>query len=252
VLALHGWGRDHHDFDAVLADLDAVALDLPGHGVAPEPPAPWSSSEYAHWVEPVLDELCPGPLVVVGHSFGARVAVRVAGESGTDPGGGRPGAGRPGAGRIAALVLVGAPLAPFPGHAARRTPLAYRAGRALHRVGLVPDGRMERLRQKYGSEDYRRASQTMRGVLVKAVAETAGAAYMPSVRSWLTGGGVLELVWGEQDTVASLAGLQTALEGLPAAAVRTTVVPAAGHLITPPVAAEVRAAVLRHQPPSAP
>ncbi|MGA3218698.1 MAG: alpha/beta fold hydrolase [Acidimicrobiales bacterium] len=243
VLALHGWGRDHHDFDPVLAGLDAVALDLPGHGVAPEPPAPWSSSEYAQWVAPALDDLGPGPVVLVGHSFGARVAVRLVGDAATYPG----------AGRIAALVLVGAPLAPPLGQAVRRPPLVYRAGRALHRAGLVPEDRMERLRQKYGSQDYRRASQVMRGVLVKAVAETAQGAYMPSVRSWAAAGRALELVWGEHDTVTSLAGCRAALEGLPATApVHITVVPAAGHLMTPPVAAEVRAALLRHQPQPAP
>jgi pimeloyl-ACP methyl ester carboxylesterase len=242
VLALHGWGRDHHDFDPVLAGLDAVALDLPGHGVAPEPPGPWSTSEYAQWVAPALDELDAGPVVLVGHSFGARVAVRLAGE-GTYPG----------AGRVAALVLVGAPLAPPPGGAIRRPPLVYRAGRALHRAGLVPGARMERLRQKYGSQDYRQASQIMRGVLVKAVAETARAAYMPSVRSWAGAGRALELVWGEHDTVASMAGCEAALEGLPATApVRITVVPGAGHLMTAPVAAEVRAALLRHRPQPAP
>jgi pimeloyl-ACP methyl ester carboxylesterase len=239
VLALHGWGRDHHDFDPVLAGLDAVALDLPGHGVAPEPPAPWSTSEYAQWVAPALDDLDAGPVVLVGHSFGARLAVRLVGDA----------AVYPGAGRIAALVLVGAPLAPPPGQAVRRSSLVFRAGRALHRAGLVSEDRMERLRQKYGSEDYRRASQIMRGVLVKAVAETAQGAYVPPLRSWASAGRALELFWGEHDTVTSLAGGKAALEGLPASApVHITVVPGAGHLMTPPLAAEVRAALLRHQP----
>ena len=244
LLALHGWARDHHDFDPVLAGLDAVALDLPGHGVAPEPPEPWSTAEYAQWVAPVLDDLRPGPVVVVGHSFGARVAVRLVGEIGAYGG----------TGRVGALVLVGAPLAPPPGSGPGRPPLAYRAGRALHRAGLVPEAQMERLRRKYGSEDYRRASQTMRGVLVKSVSETARAAYMPAVRSWASAGRSLELIWGEHDTVTSRAGCQSALEVPPAivpettASVRITVVPGAGHLMTPPVAAEVRAALVRHHP----
>ncbi len=243
VLALHGWGRDHHDFDPVLAGLDAVALDLPGHGVAPEPPAPWSSAEYAQWVAPALDDLSSRPVVLVGHSFGARVAVRLAEQA----------AACAEAGHIGALVLVGAPLAPPPGGGGGRPPLVFRAGRALHRAGLVPEDRMERLRQKYGSQDYRRASRMMRGVLVKAVAETAQAAYGPAVRSWAGAGRPLELVWGELDTVTSMAGGQAALEGLPATApVHITVVPGAGHLMTAAVAAEVRAAVVRHQAPAGP
>ncbi len=243
VLALHGWRRDHHDFDPVLAGLDAVALDLPGHGVAPEPPDPWSSSEYARWVAPALDDLSAGPVVVVGHSFGARVAVRLVEQA----------AAYPEVGRVGALVLVGAPLAPPPGGGASRPPLVYRAGRALHRAGLVPEDRMERLRQKYGSQDYRNASRMMRGVLVKAVAETARAAYVPAARSWAGGGRPLDLVWGEHDKVTSMAGCRAALEGLPATApVRITVVPGAGHLLTAPLVEEVRAALFRHQRRSGP
>jgi len=300
ILALHGWRRDHHDFDAVLSGLDAIALDLPGFGAAKEPPAPWSSRDFAEQVAPVLSEMAPGQVVLVGHSFGARVAVHLAGLSSAGlssaglpsaglpsaglpsaglPSAGLPSAGLPSAGlpsaaqsepagpgksgRVGTLVLTGAPLAPFPGRRApRRPPLGFRAGRALHRLGVLPDARMERLRGKYGSEDYRQASPVMRGVLVKAVAETAGAAYVPLLRDWLVAGGDLELVWGEADEVASLEGASLGLAGAQAPAgvppvpgghaqVTTTVVPGAGHLLNAALAAAVRAAVLRHLPEAA-
>jgi pimeloyl-ACP methyl ester carboxylesterase len=105
---------------------------------------------------------------------------------------------------------------------------------------------MEQLRREHGSSDYRNASPTMRGVLVKAVNETAGAAYMPLLRAWAGAGKPVELVWGEDDKEASLAGVTTLLEG--AASVHVTVVPGEGHLIGPQLASEVRAAVLRHRP----
>ena len=233
VLALPGWGRDHNDFASALAGLDAVALDLPGFGAVPEPPAPWSTAEYAEVVVAVLDDLCERA-VVVGHSFGGRVAVRLA----SDP-------------RVAALVLTGAPLAPPPGRALPRPPLAYRAGRMLHRAGLVGSDRMERLRQKYGSDDYRCAGEVMRGVLVKAVKETSEGAYMPALRAFVEAGGALELVWGEHDRVASLAGVTAGLQGLAGGAVRTTVVQGAGHLLSPQLAQALRDAVLRQRVPTA-
>jgi len=237
VLALHGWRRDHHDFDQVLDGLDAVALDLPGYGVAPEPPGPWSTLEYAEWVAPVLDELGLDPIVLVGHSFGARVAVQLA--KAAEGATGRQG-------RIGALVLTGAPLAPPPGKFVARTSYAYRAARALSRAGLVSQERMEQLRRDHGSSDYRNASPTMRGVLVKAVNETASAAYMPPLREWARAGKPVELVWGEDDKEAPLAGVWAGLEGV--ASVRITVVPGAAHLIGPQLASEVRAAILRHRP----
>jgi pimeloyl-ACP methyl ester carboxylesterase len=258
ALGLHGWGRDHHDFDVVLGGVDAIAVDLPGFGVAPEPPGEWSTLDYARYVAPVLDELIDGPIVVVGHSFGARVAVHVAAEArdevvadlgGSSLGGDRARRGE-GRARVGAMVLTGAPLAPAPGGEGAGGPVfAYRAGRALHKAGVLSDRRMERLRQKYGSDDYRRATPTMRGVLVKAVAETAGAAYMPVLRDWVLGGGRLELVWGENDQVAPLVGPESGLAGPPGVPVEITVVPGAGHLINAALADQLRAALARHRPP---
>ncbi|MGH9104974.1 MAG: alpha/beta fold hydrolase [Acidimicrobiales bacterium] len=247
ALALHGWGRDHRDFAPVLDGLDAIALDLPGFGLSPGPPAAWSSDDYARDLVPVLGELWDGPLVVVGHSFGARVAVRLA-ALGAGPGLG-PGLGAGAASRISALVLAGAPLAPPPGRAAPRPALAFRAGRALYRAGLVPERRMEALRNKYGSEDYREARGALRGVLVGAVAETAAGAYARPLAGWLaTGGRTLELVWGERDEVASLEGARAALAGRSQVEAKVTVVPGAGHLITKDLAGQLRDALLRHAP----
>jgi pimeloyl-ACP methyl ester carboxylesterase len=107
---------------------------------------------------------------------------------------------------------------------------------------------MERLRQKYGSDDYRRASPTMRAVLVKAVAETAGATYLPLLRDWVLGGGLLELVWGENDQVAPLAGPRSGLAAPPEVPVELTVVPGAGHLINAALADGLQAALGRHRP----
>ncbi len=79
VLALHGWRRDHRDFEAVLrhSGIDAIALDLPGFGSAAAPEEVWGSSDYAEAVAAVLDEMS-AQVVVLGHSFGGRVAVHLA------------------------------------------------------------------------------------------------------------------------------------------------------------------------------
>ncbi len=101
VLALHGWARSHRDFDAVVAGdgpepLPALALDLPGFGASPPPPAAWGAEAYAELVGRVLDEM-GSPVVVLGHSFGGRVALHLAIQ--------RPDV-------VHALVLTGVPLLP--------------------------------------------------------------------------------------------------------------------------------------------
>ena len=85
--------------------------------------------------------------------------------------------------------------------AAGKPKLAYRAGRSLHRRGLLSDARMEALRQKYGSADYRAASPVMRTVLVQVIAES----YDEELRALRC---PASLVWGARDTVVPLAMLE--------------------------------------------
>ena len=225
VLALHGWQRSHRDFAPVLEGLDAIAVDLPGFGAAPEPPKPWSTAEYAEWVAPVLDELAERP-VVLGHSFGGRVAVHLAAAC---------------APRVGAQVLSGVPLVRPPGVGPRPTPVPFRVGRALHRAHLVGDRRMEALRRRYGSEDYRAVQGVMRQVLVKAVAEDGG--YGERLSAYP---GPIELVWGAEDTVAPVAGAQAAVARCRQG--RLCVVAGADHFTPRHAVAELRAAIERHRP----
>jgi pimeloyl-ACP methyl ester carboxylesterase len=213
VLALHGWARSHRDFDGVVAavpdtdpapdpSLDAIALDLPGFGQAPPPPAVWGSPEYATAIAAVMDEMAP-TVVVIGHSFGGRVALHLA-------------VRRPD--RVRALVLTGVPL--FPPD--RRAPAAqFRAVRLLHRAGLIGEGRMEVARQRYGSEDYRRAEGVMRQVLVK----TLGERYDEQLASI---GCPVSLVWGADDMAAPVAMAEAASARLAHATL--AVCSGAGHL----------------------
>ena len=223
VVALHGWGRTHRDFDAVLAGLDALALDLPGFGATPPPDEPWGAEQYAAAVLPVL-EGADEPVVVVGHSFGGRVAVHL-------------GASHPE--RIRALVLTGVPLLRPPGATRRKPAAAFRVARALHRRGLLGDARMEALRQRYGSADYRAAQGVMRAVHVTAVNET----YEAELRSLRC---PVELLWGGADTDVPPAVAEAAAALVPDGRARVTILDGVGHLVPTAAPDAVRAAVERH------
>lgn len=221
VLALPGWARTHRDFDAVLAGLDAVALDLPGFGASPAPPEAWGGAGYAAAVASAVFADLDRPAVVVGHSFGGRVAVHLA-------------AAFPDA--VAGLVLTGVPLLRPVGQAARRPALGYRLGRVLHRRGLIPDARMEALRQRYGSADYKAAQGVMRAVHVWAVNETYEAE-LDAVSC------PVELVWGGRDTAAGPAVAALARDRLRAASLH--VEDGADHMLPLSHPAVLRAAVDR-------
>lgn len=229
ILALHGWGRSHRDFDAVLGpdratakhELDAVAVDLPGFGATPPPGEVWGSLDYARAAVSVVEEM-EGPVVLLGHSFGGCVALQLSGL--------RPEL-------VGALVLTGVPRL-VRGHApSHRPPPAFRLARGLHRLGVITDERMEAARQRYGSADYRAATGVMRQVLVRVLGES----YEAQLRAIAC---PVSFVWGESDT-ASPPDLARAASEL---VVRSelTVCPGVGHLTPLEAPSVLRAALERY------
>jgi pimeloyl-ACP methyl ester carboxylesterase len=225
VLALHGWRRTHADFDEVLRGLDAVAPDLPGFGATAPPEAGWGSPEYAEAVIPVLEEEA-WPVVLLGHSFGGRVALLIA-------------AGRPDL--VKALILTGVPLLRPGGAPPPRPAPGLRLAKALNRVGVVSDARLERRRRRSGPPDYQAVTGVLREVFVRAVNETDDGTYRRAL------GAVecpIELIWGENDSAAPVAVADEAAALAPG----STVIRLAGvgHLTPNEAPAELQAAIRRH------
>jgi magnesium chelatase accessory protein len=106
VLLIHGTGASTHSFRAMMALLAAhftlVAVDLPGHGftAAPVVSTGYSLPGVARGIAALLRELGVKPAIVVGHSAGAAVAVRMTLDGAIAP--------------VAVVSLNGA-LLPFPG-----------------------------------------------------------------------------------------------------------------------------------------
>ncbi len=210
VVALHGWGRDRSDLAACVAGYDALSIDLPGFGASPPPPEAWGGADYAAQMSRVIAEATDEPVVLIGHSFGGKVATCLA-------------AAHPE--QVAGLLLTGVPLLapddrPTGGP---RPPLGYRLVKRLHRLHLVSDDRLEQAKRTHGSADYRNATGIMRDVLVRSVNETYAAELAQL-------SGPVELVWGTDDTAAprSVAQQAQAILELAGATVHLTEV-AGGH-----------------------
>lgn len=221
ILALPGWMRTASDFHRVLADLPAIAVDLPGFGGAQSPPpAAWSTVDYAAALMPLLDDF-PEPPIILGHSFGGRVALQIA-------------AAHPNS--TCALVLTGVPQ--LLGRPVSKPSLSLRTVKTLHRHRLISDDRIERWKSSHGSEDYRRARGVMRDVLVKAVNEN----YEEQLRKLAVH---VEFVWGSSDIAARVAELERAVELVPAGLASLQIIDRVGHLTPLEAPEELRAAVQR-------
>jgi pimeloyl-ACP methyl ester carboxylesterase len=195
VLLLHGWQRTHEDFGELARELAgsgtaSLAIDLPGFGASPPPTQAMGARGYATTLEPLIDDLAlHGPVLVVGHSFGGRVAVCL-------------GTARPDS--IAGLVLTGVPLVrdAMPHRAVSRQ---YRAIRALARWHVLSPGALEAARRRYGSADYRAATGVVRDVLVATVGESYESE-LAALRC------PVSLVWGARDTTAPIEVARAAVE----------------------------------------
>ncbi|WP_165067177.1 alpha/beta fold hydrolase [Marisediminicola senii] len=227
VIALHGWARSGADFERVVDGLDAVAIHLPGFGITTEPDTAWGTVEYADAVAEALQGLsaagaatgggAPAPVVIVGHSFGGRVAVRLA-------------ARHPHL--VSGLVLTGVPLLRL--GAAPKPAVSYRVVRALAKRRVLPQSMLEKARHTHGSADYRAAHGVMRDVMVKVVAE--------DYRDDLARVAVpTRMVWGELDTSAPADAAIAASTLIPGATFQS--VPGAAHLLEGPLEIAVRDAL---------
>ena len=204
VLALHGWGRRGNDFNAVLDGIPGIAPDLPGFGASPVPDDVIGADAYADIVAGLLDSF-DRPPVLVGHSFGGRVAVCLAAKHPD---------------RVGPLILTGVPLIRL--ETGRRPPAAYRFARWLNRIGIVSDERLEKEKRNRGSADYRAASGVMRDILVKVVHESYEG-QLARISS------PVQLIWGEEDTDVPVSAAETAQALIADASLE--VLPGVGHFV---------------------
>ena len=212
VLLLHGWGVSSQSMAGVqemLADTHrAVALDLPGFGWSERPPTAWGTAEYARHVVGVMDALGIARAAVLGHSFGGRVAIRMAVEH---------------APRLSRLVLVAsAGIRPPRGVRYQVRVKTVKLVRALFGVpvwGRLGPRLITRLTERVGSRDYR-AAGAMRPTLVKVVNEDL-APMLPAIQAPTL------ILWGDRDQEVPRSAMDRMADAIPGA--RMVVLPGVGH-----------------------
>jgi pimeloyl-ACP methyl ester carboxylesterase len=199
MLFLHGWGGNRESLRGIATLFQHThrvhLLDLPGFGEAPPPPESWGTIDYADLVQQYVLEQVHGPIVLVGHSFGGRVSVRLASRR---------------LGNIQRLVLLGVPGLPRQGLSraqARRWTIRALRHVLISMTPFIGDRGVRWHTARFGSKDYQ-AAGALRPVLVRTVnedlTESATSIACPTL-----------LVWGTDDTETPpwLAGRYKALLG---------------------------------------
>jgi pimeloyl-ACP methyl ester carboxylesterase len=209
VLFLHGWRSEATVWKiamdkAASSGYDAYAIDLPGFGGSPAPKGTFGVADYATIVTGFIHKLGLGPVALVGHSFGGRIALYLSAAEPTV---------------VKKLVLVDS--AGIRPHSTRLDTLAFLA-RIIKPLFSPPF--MQPIRRFFyrliGAEDYL-VTPALKDTFVKVVKEDLLELLPKVIPETL-------VVWGAQDRDTPLSDGRLMAERIPHA--RLVVFPNAGHL----------------------
>lgn len=177
ILLLHGWGQNIAMMkplgDNFCERFKITILDFPGFGESEEPKEKWNIEMYSNMLEDFVKEVGIKKPIVMGHSFGGRVAIRYSSRN-----------------AIEKLVLFGSPCI----RVQEKLPLSVKIMKKLKTLpGLNSLG--EYMKKYIGSRDYKAASPIMRQTLVEVVNEDLSKFAREIEEPTL-------LIWGEYDTEA--------------------------------------------------
>lgn len=187
ILMLHGWGQTLESLqplgELLAFEAQVHLIDLPGFGSSALPDGGWDTNQYADRILRYMDEQGLEQVDLLGHSFGGRVAIRLASRYPN---------------RVRSLVLINSA-----GLQRHRSLLQWIRIKLIKwlRVffSLIPvfGSRLKEWHtNRFGSRDYKNAGP-LRGTLVKTVNEdlTSDASQIQAPTL---------LIWGELDTETPL------------------------------------------------
>lgn len=181
ILLLHGWGANGDSFAKIvhefMLDYRVYVVDFWGFGDSEMPPAAATIYDYASVVADFITQVIGSHLIVLGHSFGGRVAMIIGNHD-----------------LIDAVVLVdSAGLRPRLGLIKKIKIKRYKNLRKKVNAGKIDASRL----RGFGSSDYQTLDSVMRAVFVRVVnadlAQHAEVLQKPTL-----------IVWGKQDKTTPL------------------------------------------------
>lgn len=190
ILFLHGWGSSVDAWRRMIMPLISryrcILIDLPGFGKSALPNTPLSLDDYCRIVKLFCDALSLNDPILIGHSNGGRIALKMAAEHSLCP---------------KKMVLFGA--AGIPLKRTFRQKARTRIFKMIKWVLTLPLVKnysatlLDDARKHFGSADYNSAPPVMRQTLVKLINTDLTNELDKITASTL-------LIWGENDTATPL------------------------------------------------
>ena len=151
LIFLHGWGQNIDLMKPLgnnfINSYNVLYIDLPGFGKSNEPDYPWSVYEYAKCINNIVNDLNLKDIIIIGHSFGGRIGLIYSSMYNVDK-----------------LICLASPYC----KELIKLPLKTKVYKSLKKVPILK-GIANIIKKYIGSNDYKNASEIMRGVLVKSI-----------------------------------------------------------------------------------
>ena len=172
VCFLHVWGTSGKDFNKIESHFDSITIDIPGFGKSKPFTQSFSPKSYAEY----LIKLIPDSVdIIVGHSFGGRIAAHLSQMQ-----------------NYKKIVIIASPLIRKNKHNKRFS--VFKLYKLMNKFNIISNQRLDELKNKYGSEDYRKANKVLKDTLVMAVNDDL-TEILPNISTRV------ELIYGQDDLV---------------------------------------------------
>ena len=173
IVLLHGWGQNIEMMvplgDKFKDNYRITIIDLPGFGLSEEPKEVFSVFDYTEVVHELLVSLDINNPIIMGHSFGGRIAIIYASKY-----------------EVCKLVLFGSPCVR---HEYKSLKQSFYKG--IKKIKIL-NPLVNFMKNHIGSVDYRNATPMMRDILVKTVNQDLSD-YARHIKCPTL------LIWGEDD-----------------------------------------------------
>lgn len=186
ILLLHGWGVEIETYRTLIDELKqnfkVYAIDFPGFGRTSNPPENYNVEDYAKLTLEFINRLRLENVVLIGHSFGGRVIIKMVSKLGYKP---------------EKIVLIDSA-----GVKPKRKPMyhiktiIYKVVKVIIRIVLGKNKSQKiisKYRNKRGSADYIAADETMKKVFKNVINEDLVSHFKDVTMPTL-------LIWGDLDT----------------------------------------------------
>jgi len=185
VLLIHGWGSSLKPWQPILAGFEGhriVALDLPGCGESDILKSPWVLEDYCNFILKFLSAIGVTDPIVVGHSHGGRIAIKMVAEGMLKP---------------HKLILFDSAGIPKKKSFSKKVRIyTYKFIKGFLTLPFLKNhtaGLLDKARSHFGSADYKNSPPVMRQTMVNVV-NCDLRQLMPNISSSTL------LIWGECDT----------------------------------------------------